>query len=97
MNEIVTLISRVYGNSGVYETESKQIRINVFAEVKSVSQSEFYAAGQAEIKPELKVKVWKHEYDGQNEFEYRGNGYSIYRTYIVGEYIELIARRSDLL
>lgn len=97
MNDIVTLITRICKNADVYEEKQEQARIDVFAKVNSVSQSEFYAAGQAGIKPELKVTIWKHEYEGQVEFEYQGKGYSIYRTYETGEYIELIARRSDML
>ena len=59
------------------ETEEKQ----VFAEVYSITQSEYVAAGQKDIKPAYKFEIWNFEYDGQTDIVYNGIRLTVYRTY----------------
>lgn len=55
--------------------------ITVLCEVDSITQSEFEAAGQKDIKPRYKFTVWVFEYNDQTELEYNGQRLTIYRTY----------------
>jgi SPP1 family predicted phage head-tail adaptor len=61
----------------------------VFAERVSVSQSEFFNAGQQDLKPEYCFKVVNGEYNGEDRLTYEGTVYAIYRTYEKGDKIEL--------
>jgi SPP1 family predicted phage head-tail adaptor len=53
----------------------------VFAEKKSVRQSEFYQAAATGLKPELTFVVWSQEYGGESKLEYNGKLYNIIRTF----------------
>lgn len=54
----------------------------VFALIESISQKEFFEAGQKGLKPEYKVTMWGFEYDNQKIIEIDGVRYSVYRTYL---------------
>ncbi len=84
MNQIkqIKLISKEYtlNNIGVpIETESYRV---VFASMYSVSQVEFYRAGQEGLKPQAVYAVRFPEYQGEDEIEADGERLTIYRTYI---------------
>lgn len=53
----------------------------IFAIVHSVSQSEFFNAGQVGLKPEKVFDVLITEYDGETELTFNNEVYSIYRVY----------------
>lgn len=67
----------------------------VFANKKSVRQSEFYQAAIAGLKPELVFEVHSYEFDNDNDKKLRypvgstGKVYDIIRTYDRGEITEL--------
>lgn len=93
MADIITLITQTittdqYGNEVINETTK-----NVFCEVYSISQSEFYAAADTELNPEFRFTVFFGNYDGQKVLTYKGERYSVYRTYRTGDDLELYAER----
>ena len=66
----------------------------VFAQRKSVKQSEFYAAAQAGLKPALLFSMLVAEYHGEEQLEYDGVAYKIIRTYQKGiDTIELTCEK----
>lgn len=91
----ITLIGKVAQTKDalgqiVYEDS----KTTVYANVESVTQSEFMNAGQMGFKPELRFLVWRTEYSGETIVDYSGNRYSIYRTYeATNGRIELYAER----
>lgn len=81
MDEVISLCKPVYTEDDIgNDIETLQKR-DVFAEVLSITQAEFFAAAQAGIRPEYKFKIWAGEYDGENHVEYNGILYDIYRSY----------------
>lgn len=62
----------------------------VFAQMKSIGQTEFYQAQADGLKPEMKF-ILADYYDYQNEKEvvYNGNVYNVLRTYRDGNHIEI--------
>jgi SPP1 family predicted phage head-tail adaptor len=63
----------------------------VFANKKSVRQSEFYQASAAGFKPELMFEIRSFEYEGENVLTFEGKDLSIIRTHSKnGEITELI-------
>lgn len=64
----------------------------IFANKKSVRQSEFYQAAIVGLKPEIIFEVNSFEFDNDEKLRYPvgdGKVYSIIRTYDKGEIIEL--------
>jgi SPP1 family predicted phage head-tail adaptor len=53
----------------------------IFAEKKSIKQSEFYQAAATGLKPELTFVVWTREYNQESTLEYNSKKYNIIRTY----------------
>ena len=83
-NEVIYLVTETltdevdeYGDK-----KSKEVYVRRFAKFKSVSQSEFYQAQTAGMKPEIKLEMADFfDYDGQQEVVYEGMRYKVLRTY----------------
>lgn len=101
-NDVANLIytTSKYDGDG-FKSEITEVKAEVFADKKSVKRTEFYAAMQAGVKPEivfdLRLEDWeltKHDVDGKAKYaekvEYDSNVYDIIRTYETGQIIELI-------
>ena len=54
----------------------------VMCQVDSVSQTEFYKAGRNGLNPEYRFTMFHADYSGESVVEYKGNTYSVYRTYL---------------
>ncbi|MBP3673289.1 MAG: hypothetical protein J6J18_05615 [Oscillospiraceae bacterium] len=65
----------------------------VFARVESVSQAEFFEGGRSGLNPEYKFIVFDEDYSGETVCKFAGEQFAIYRTYRIGDYIELYAER----
>lgn len=63
------------------ETEAK---IKVQALEKPISSSEFFKAHQEDIQATLLLEISRFKYNGENEIEYNGKTYEVYRTYPLG-------------
>jgi SPP1 family predicted phage head-tail adaptor len=90
--DVVYLITQVEGENemGDPTTVDSDPR-RVYANKKSVRQSEFYQAAQAGLRPELMFEVRSVEYQGEPKLRYGGKDYRIIRTYEKdSETIELI-------
>lgn len=93
MSDIITLIKQAitlddYGREVATETERE-----IYCKVDSVSQTEFYAAANAELQPEYRFTVFFGDYEGEDVCEFRGVRYAIYRTYRSGDNLELYVER----
>lgn len=81
----IYLISYVDG-TGLDEYGDKvieQVRRPVFAECKSITQTEFYQAQSVGLKPEIKFHLatsW--DYENEEEVAFNGVIYKVQRTYI---------------
>lgn len=66
----------------------------VFCQVESVSQSEFFEAGRNGLNPQFKFTLFGGDYDNEPLVEYKGNQYSVYRTYLTkSDKMELYVER----
>lgn len=75
---------------------SEESQIKVYANKKSIRQSEFYQAMANGIKPELMFEIQVFEYGNQSELLYEGEKYSIIRTFNNGnDRIELVCQGVD--
>ena len=93
MTDIITLVTQTittdkYGNEVATEKQK-----NVYCEVDSISQTEFYAAANTELNPEYRFTIFFDDYEGEEIVIYGGKRYSVYRTYRTGDNLELYAER----
>lgn len=71
--------------------ESTPTREEVFCSEESVRQSEFYQAMATRLKPEIRLKLHRFEYNNQKKIEYDGKVYDLIRADAKGsEIIEII-------
>lgn len=89
MNEMIYLISESYEADDIGNDVSEKTELSVWADVSSVSQSEFNVAAQNGLQAEYKFKMWFDEYGGEKLVKYNGKRYKVYRTYKDKDYIEL--------
>ena len=64
----------------------------VFANKKSVRQSEFYQSAATGMRPELMFEVWTDEYSGQPRIEFGSIAYTVIRAYEKNEITELVCQ-----
>lgn len=94
MNEILTLITATqhadeYGDLVTTETSRE-----VFAELRSIGQKEFYQAQATGLQPELKFVLADYlDYNDEALVEHNGQRYRVLRTYRNGQELELTVYR----
>ena len=64
-----------------YEIEGKEITKYVYGNRQSVTQAEFFSAGQQGIDAKYRFTIYASEYGGQALIKYGGTRYNVYRTY----------------
>ena len=69
-------------STDAYGVQTKtETRKQVFGQVDSVSASEFFEGGRNGLAPELRFRMFRHDYSGEVIVEYELKRYSVYRTY----------------
>jgi len=93
-SSVIKLIStnRIQDEYGRWIQEPSQKE--VFCQVESVTQREFFEGGRNGLNPELKFTMFSYDYENEPIVEYNGQQYSVYRTYIKrNDDIELYVER----
>ena len=93
MTTTIKLISETVTVNQYRMEEITEASTEVFAEVSSITQTEYFAAQNADLKPEFRFTVFFGDYSGEKLVEYEGDRFGIYRTYRTGDYMELYAER----
>lgn len=81
----IELIAKTHTKNSFGVPIATETATELFADISSISQSEFMSAGQIGLKPAYKFKVWEYEYNGQKVLIYNGIKYTIYRTYLASD------------
>ncbi len=98
-DSIITLIAETntvdeYGDTVTVETER-----TIFAEVKSIGQTEFYQAQAVGLKPEIKFVIADFaDYQNEKKLKYTSFGgtediYTVLRTYRTKNQLEIVCKR----
>lgn len=89
--DVVELVDITYTTNDIGDAIQQETKRQVFANKKSIRQSEFYQAQATGLRPELMFEIRTEEYQGEPSLEYEGKQYNILRTYDKnGEIIELV-------
>jgi len=88
--DLVRLITvRDVPTGGGYSKEVLSYR-EVFANIKSVGRSEFYAARQSDVELAMTVEMRTWDYEGERRLEHGGKLYTVERQYTKdGEMLQL--------
>lgn len=90
----ITLLRENPEAHGVFDTPT-ETPVEVFAEVRSVTSSEYYRALSAGIEPELVFVLTDYaDYNGEKVFLYEGVRWRVIRTYTRNMSIEITAGRA---
>ena len=63
--------------------EKTRTTATVYAQIDSISQSEFFEAGRLGFQPEFRAVIYDFEYNNEPIVKFNGNLYSVYRTYYI--------------
>ena len=63
--------------------EKQRTTNTVFADISSVSQTEFFGGGRMGLQPSLKAVIYDFEYNDEPIVKWNGKLYSVYRTFFV--------------
>jgi SPP1 family predicted phage head-tail adaptor len=80
-NKTVELMSATVTQDSIGQQVKVYTYLKIYAKQKSVPQSEFFSAGQTEIKPSTVFIIRTGEYNGETMLRYNNVHYSIYRIY----------------
>lgn len=93
-SNVVTLISETYSADTIGQMIATEKERDVFCNVRSVSQSEWFQGGQNGLNPEWLVTMFAPDYEGEKLVEFNGVRYGVYRTYVRDdELLELYLER----
>lgn len=98
-DSVITLMKETNVTNEYGDTVQTFTERNVFAEVKSISQSEFYQAQATGLKPEIKFIIADFaDYEGEKELKYTQFGgveeiYTVLRTYRNKINLEIVCAR----
>ena len=99
-DQIIKLVSETYQIDEYGDKVADRTERTIFAELKSIGQSEFYQAQAVGLKPELKFVLPDFlEYQGEKSLKFQDfneteeQEYSIIRTYRNGNELEIVCKR----
>lgn len=99
-NEVIELISEVKAVDEYGDTTETTSSRTVFADLRSIGQSEFYQAQAVGLKPEIKFVLPDYlEYSNEKIIRYKAfnqtesEDYSVLRTYRNNNELEIVCKR----
>ncbi len=81
-DHVATLISETYKGDALGQQVPTEHLREVFCQIDSVRQTEWFSAGQNGLKAQFVVKVFADDYAGESLIEVDGVRYGIYRTFL---------------
>lgn len=90
----IYLIKEAYAEDSYGVQRVTRTKRSVFANVQSVSASEWFEGGRNGLNPEYRFTMFSPDYEGEKVVEYNGVLYGVYRTYqartdIIELYVQL--------
>ena len=89
MSDVLNLVSETFATDDYGNQVAQETKNEVFCEVYSPTQNEFYSAGREGHRPSFRFDVFFGDYNGEEIVEYDGKRYLVYRTYQRDDTMEL--------
>lgn len=81
-SNVISLIKETKTQDDILQWVSVESSRNVFCDVRSVTQSEWFEAGRNGIQPSFIFVMNRWEYEDEKIVEYNGKRYGVFRTYM---------------
>ena len=93
-SSVIYLVSETYEKNQYGVLIPTVTKRKVFANVTSVTATEWFEGGRNGLNPELRMRVFAPEYHGEEVVQFNGKYYAIYRTYMArDDVMELYVQR----
>ena len=93
-SDIITLVAVTRTQNDYGQWVASESTRDVYCQVDSVTQSEFFEGGRNGLNPEYRFTMFFADYENEPIVEYKGLRYSVYRTYLNrNDKIELYVER----
>ena len=94
MTEVLRLIKQTTGTDALGDATVTETAREVFAELQSIGQKEFYQAMAVGLQPEVAFRLADYlDFDGERYVEHAGQRLRVLRTYRKGQELELVCYR----
>ena len=80
-SEVITLLGETQTQNDFGVWVPQRTSKEVFCQVDSVTRAEFFEGGRNGLNPEYRFTMFFDDYNGEREVIFKGNAYSVYRTY----------------
>ena len=81
MSTVITLVNETTSQDSIGQVVTTRTTSDIYAQIRSVSGSEWSNAGLNEIRASYQITCYADEYAGQQELILDGVSYEVYRTY----------------
>ena len=81
-SDVINLIGITQTQDDYGQWIDTQTSKQVYCQVESVGQREFFEAGRNGLNPQFKFTLFGGDYNNEPIVEYKGSHYSVYRTYL---------------
>lgn len=85
----VTLVAQKSTHDDIGQEVMSDTKRTVYCTILSITRAEWATAHQRSFSPAVCLKVFFCDYQRETIAEFEGKRYSIYRTFGIGDYIEL--------
>ena len=93
-SDVIKLISVTRTQDKYGQFVETEISRQVYCQVGSITQSEFYEGGRNGLNPEYRFTVFFADYEDETIIEYKDKRYAVYRTYLArNDKLELYVER----
>lgn len=94
MPEVLRLIKQTTSTDSLGDPTVTETAREVFVELKSIGQKEFYQAMSVGLQPEIAFRLADYlDYEGERYVEYDGQRLRVLRTFRKGQELELVCYR----
>lgn len=83
--DVIKLITTTFTTDSIGNQVATEKEKEVFANMFSVSASEYYNAALTGLRPSLMFEIYSFEYNGETRLKYEGKTYNIIRVTTAGE------------
>lgn len=93
-SEVISLIGKTKAQDSYGVWRETETSTDIFCQVESVNQKEFFEGGRNGLNPAFKFIVFYGDYSNESIVEYKGSRYAVYRTYLKkNDMLELYVER----
>jgi len=79
---VITLVGATFTQDDIGQQIETPVTTDVYAQIGSVSGTEWHEAGRNGIRPVYKFTMFLYDYNDELSVVYNGKTYGVYRTYI---------------